>query len=171
MEGNSCWVLGGLICLFFIPAVFNILSVVIHDETLLDATFHAFRIFFLVDHIVYCVFLRHLKYTKICMERWLRHMGLFPMRKGWLGLWHFVAHFTYCILTSYDQSLVLAAFSFFNASNLELVFLLGPLRDLVDAREDSGASGTPGSSTSDIVITSEGGNEKRSNQSQWAILQ
>ena len=53
-------------------------------------------------------------------------------------------------LTSYDQSLALAALSFFRASNLELDFLLGPRLDRVDARDESGVSGTSGSSTSDM---------------------
>ena len=55
------------------------------------------------------------------------------------------------IFTSYDQSLALAALSFFRASNLELDFLLGPRRDREDAREESGVSETSGSSTSDMV--------------------
>ena len=55
-------------------------------------------------------------------------------------------------LTSYDQSLALAALSFFRASNLELDFLLGPRLDRDDAKEESGVSGTSGSSTSDIVM-------------------
>ena len=54
-------------------------------------------------------------------------------------------------LTSYDQSLALAALSFFRASNLELDFLLGPRLDRDDAREESGVSGMSGSSTSDMV--------------------
>ena len=45
---------------FTVPAIFDVLAVIVDDEALLDAALHALRVLFLVDDVVNSILLFHL---------------------------------------------------------------------------------------------------------------